>query len=61
MKRSMLSSLWWVTKGLAEAPPAIIFISGVSTSRKPRESKNCLTYVVTLALGKSNGSSIATI
>ena len=32
MKRSMLSSLWCVMKGLAVAPPAIMFIIGVSTS-----------------------------
>ena len=46
MKRSMLSSLWWVMKGLAEAPPAIMFISGVSTSRNPRQSKNLRMYVI---------------
>lgn len=39
MKRFLLKSLWWVTKGMAEAPPAILFIMGVSTSRKSRDSK----------------------
>lgn len=31
MYRSIFSSLWWVMKGLAVAPPGIIFIIGVST------------------------------
>jgi hypothetical protein len=37
-------------EGLAEAPPGIMFIRGVSTSRKPRLSKKCLTYVTILDL-----------
>jgi len=38
--------LWKVLKGLAAAPPAIIFIMGVSTSKKPRLSKKLLTYLI---------------
>jgi hypothetical protein len=37
-------------KGLADAPPEIMFIRGVSTSKKPRLSKKCLTYVTILDL-----------
>ena len=50
MKRSISRSLWCVMKGLAEAPPGIMFIRGVSTSRKPRLSKNRRIYVMILAL-----------
>ena len=39
MNKSRFKSLWWVMKGLAVAPPACMFIMGVSTSRKPRLSK----------------------
>ncbi len=34
--RGMLSALWWVSKGLAAAPPATLWSMGVSTSRNPR-------------------------
>ena len=37
----MSRAWWWVTKGLAVAPPGMGCIMGVSTSRKPRASKNC--------------------
>jgi len=50
MKRSISRSLWCVMKGLAEAPPGIMFMRGVSTSRKPRPSKNRRMYVMILAL-----------
>ena len=36
----MPSALWWVLKGRAIAPPGMGCIMGVSTSRKPRASKN---------------------
>ena len=36
----MSSALWCVTKGRAAAPPAIGCITGVSTSTKPRASRN---------------------
>src|SRR5205823_200483 len=38
--RSMSSALWCVLKGRAAAPPGIGCIIGVSTSRKPRATKN---------------------
>ena len=37
----MSRAWWWVTKGRAVAPPGMGCIMGVSTSRKPRASKNC--------------------
>eukprot|EP00878_Enallax_costatus_P045393 GHUV01054639.1.p1 GENE.GHUV01054639.1~~GHUV01054639.1.p1 ORF type:complete len:165 (+),score=19.27 GHUV01054639.1:44-538(+) len=39
----MSRSLWYVTNGFAAAPPGIMFIMGVSTSRKPRSSRKRLT------------------
>jgi hypothetical protein len=39
----MSKALWWVTKGLAVAPPGIGCIMGVSTSRNPRPRKNSRT------------------
>lgn len=42
MYRSMFSSLWWVMKGLAVAPPGIMFIKGVSTY-KQRNSSSVVT------------------
>ena len=39
----MSSALWWVTNGLAAAPPGIGCIIGVSTSRKPRASRKART------------------
>ena len=36
----MSSALWCVTNGRAAAPPGIGCIIGVSTSRKPRATKN---------------------
>src|SRR5207247_1226763 len=36
----MPSALWWVLNGRAMAPPGIGCIIGVSTSRKPRASRN---------------------
>src|ERR1700709_2013659 len=36
----MSSALWWVLNGRAVAPPGITCIIGVSTSRKPRASRN---------------------
>ena len=35
----MSSALWWVANGRAAAPPMIVCIIGVSTSRKPRASR----------------------
>ena len=36
----MSRALWWVTNGRAVAPPGMGCIIGVSTSRKPRASRN---------------------
>jgi hypothetical protein len=35
----MSSVLWWVSKGLAVAPPITVWSSGVSTSTKPSLSR----------------------
>ena len=45
----MSSALWCVTNGRAAAPPAIGCIIGVSTSTKPRASRNARIAVTTFA------------
>ena len=48
----MSSALWWVVNGRAAAPPRSECIIGVSTSRKPRASRNsrmCATSAVRAA------------
>jgi hypothetical protein len=49
MNSVMSRSLWCVTNGLAVAPPAIMFIIGVSTSRKLRVSRYRRMYRTMLA------------
>ena len=44
--------MWWVTNGLAFAPPAIVFNIGVSTSKKPLSSKNDLNAFKAFVLVK---------
>ena len=39
----MSSALWWVANGRAVAPPGIGCMTGVSTSRNPRASRNART------------------
>ena len=38
--------MWWVTKGLAAAPPKIGCIKGVSTSKNPLSSRYFLTAFI---------------
>lgn len=47
--KSIFNSLWCVIKGLAVAPPGIIFIIGVSTSKNPSSSRNLRTYAIIFA------------
>ena len=48
--RFISRSLWKVLNGLAAAPPAIMFIIGVSTSTKSKSFKKFLRYWMILAL-----------
>lgn len=50
MYNFMSRSLWWVTKGLAVAPPGIMFIMGVSTSMKFKLLRYFLTKANTFDL-----------
>jgi hypothetical protein len=43
-------SLWYVSKGLAAAPPGMMFIIGVSTSVKSLLIKYCLMKLMTFDL-----------
>ena len=45
--------MWWVTNGLAFAPPAIVFNIGVSTSKNPLSSKYDLRAFKALVLVKN--------
>ena len=50
MKSPVSRWLWYMLKGCAEAPPATVFMVGVSTSRNPMEFKNCLVNDTILEL-----------
>mmetsp|Transcript_10495 Transcript_10495/g.20734 ORF Transcript_10495/g.20734 Transcript_10495/m.20734 type:complete len:232 (-) Transcript_10495:40-735(-) len=54
-------SLWYVMNGLAVAPPGIMFIIGVSTSRKPRSFKNDLTPSITLERTRNTSATLGFI
>ena len=44
----MSNSLWGVIKGLATAPPEMMFIMGILISRNPNSSKKLLIYLMIL-------------
>ncbi|MNC33795.1 hypothetical protein D3C75_822030 [compost metagenome] len=43
----MSSALWWVSNGLAAAPPGMVCSIGVSTSRKPRSLRKWRMWAIT--------------
>ena len=55
MKSLVSRWLWFnMLKGCAEAPPATVFMVGVSTSKNPMEFKNCLVNDTILELYRWN-------